>query len=195
MRKIIFLTVAIWTVLTTVYGQDKEYQYHPWSEFKEKNSPYRFFIEVNGDTTEFLLRNFHYQRTLFAGKSLGTVFEILDKEMSVKKIAYITKYPENNTLNGIDLIFDERTKWNELGQLHFYIFGFDREYSIDELRIIFGNEPNTLIPFNKKLRQRITSFIFDTEPTSLIFSPQKLPDPSTLSPAVLQQSKSVESFE
>lgn len=195
MKKLITICAVMFITFTTVYGQDKEYEYHPWSEFKEKNSPYRFFIEVNGDTTEFLLRNFHYQRTLFAGKSLGTVLKILDKEMSVKKIAYITKYPENNTLNGVDLIFDERTKWNELGQLHFYIFGFDREYAIDELRRIFGNEPNTLIPFSKKLRQQISSFIFDTEPANLIFSPQKLPDPSMLSPAVLQQSKNVDSFE
>lgn len=175
MKKIIFLTVAIWTALTTVYGQDKEYQYHPWSEFQ-------------GDTVAFLTANFSNQTHFFNGKSILDVVDVLEQEMPVKKIAYLT-YPETSTLQVIDLIFDERKQWKPFNQLHFYVGNFDKEYALDELKTIFKSTPKEIIPLTDSLRQRLGKFIFQEHAPASIFTAAKLSNLFNMTPETQDQIK------
>lgn len=145
MRKIIFLTVAIWTALTTVYGQDKEYRYHPRAEFQ-------------GDTVAFLTANFSNQTHFFNGKSILDVVDVLEQEMPVKKIAYLT-YPETSTLQVIDLIFDERKQWKPFNQLHFYVGNFDKEYTEHEIESVLELKPEQITPLTRELRHRLSRII------------------------------------
>lgn len=175
MKKIIFLTVAIWTALTTVYGQDKEYRYHPWAEFQ-------------GDTVAFLTANFPANK-FFSKKSLETVLSILDKEMPVKQVTYLTSYPDGQRLQTIELIFDDRKQWKNFDQLHFFLIYFDKEYALDELKTIFKSNPKEIIPLTDSLRQRLGKFIFQEHAPASIFTAAKLSNLFNMTPETQDQIK------
>lgn len=188
MKKIIFLTVAIWAALTTVYGQDKEYQYHPWRQFKSAS------VRNTLDTVQFLRANFggYYQNKHFAEKSLETVFQILDKDLPVKKVVYFMTYPNGNALQGLELIFDNRDQYKEFDQFHCFVSGFNGEYTINDLRTIFEGEPSQVIPLTKKLRQKLAQFIFKNHSATSFISVYTLPDPSTLPREMIQPFENAE---
>ena len=79
MKRIILFIAISFMVITATKAQvarEQDYRYHS-------------LAECQGDTLEFLLRNFEPQRH-FWGKSVADVIEILDREMPVKQIAYHT---------------------------------------------------------------------------------------------------------
>ncbi|MCC8062438.1 MAG: hypothetical protein LIO68_04250 [Rikenellaceae bacterium] len=160
MKKIIILCAALFIALTAANGQDQEYRYHPWDEFK-------------GDTTAFLNANFADQTQFFDGKSIVEVIDILEKEMPVKQIAYLT-YPETSTLQVIELIFDERKQWKPFNQFHFYVGNFNKEYTRPETIAILNVKPEQITLLTQKIRKRISRFIFQKRSFESNFSAIKL---------------------
>lgn len=145
---------------TSANEQEKIYQYHLLSKFQ-------------GDTLAFLDVNFSNQTQFFDGKSILDVINILEKEMPVKAIAYLT-YPETSTLQVIELIFDEKKQWTPFNQLHFYVGYFDKEYTELETESILGVKPELIIPLTQKLRQRLSRFIIQKRGLESNFSAIKL---------------------
>lgn len=116
MKKIIILCITL-VVSFAAHAQDykNSHQYHPWNEFKSGSTPTLI------DTIRFLNANFseYHQNKYFEAKSLEKALQILDQEMPVKQIAY-TVWEKDSTLQGIELIFDNRMCSKQFDQFHFF---------------------------------------------------------------------------
>lgn len=88
--------VATCLVTLAPQTQTKPWRYCPLSEYR-------------GDTVQFLNDNFREQHTCFWGKSLYDVIEILDRDLPVKRMMYVS-YPKSldSLFLQVELIFDDR---------------------------------------------------------------------------------------
>ena len=174
MKKVIILTTVLFLSLTS-WGQVTQFKYRPLTEFKT-------------DTLSFLSAIIG-QNDFFNQKPLETLFEILDKEMPIISVVYSGTTP---TTQYIEFILDHRKQYKLFDQIHFAASNFDRPYSIEELKIIFGAEPNVIVPFTPALRKKLGQIKFLAKPGFMIFSLYKVPDPSTLPRRSIQPFEEVE---
>lgn len=162
MKKLITICAVMFITFTSAYGQDKKYEYHPWRQFKSAS------VRNTLDTVQFLRANFggYYQNKHFAEKSLETVFQILDKDLPVKKVVYFMTYPNGNALQGIELIFDNRDQYKEFDQFHCFVSGFKGE---NNLRKIFEGEPSQVIPLTKNNGKNLLNLFLRTNRRLLLY--------------------------
>lgn len=153
MKKIILFIAISFMVITATKAQvarEQDYRYHS-------------LAECQGDTLEFLLRNFYPSRH-FWGKSVADVIEILDREMPVKQIAYHTcEEPHDSVFQSIELIFDDRKQYVFLNQLHFWAAGFEHEgenHLTRDVEALLGFGPDEIVALTPELRERLKHLIF-----------------------------------
>lgn len=188
MKKIIILCITL-VVSFAAHAQDykNSHQYHPWNEFKSGSTPTLI------DTIRFLNANFseYHQNKYFEAKSLEKALQILDQEMPVKQIAY-TVWEKDSTLQGIELIFDNRMCSKQFDQFHFFSGNFTHRYTISELRSIFKVDPEIPTELTKTLRKKLEQFVFQQNRMTLIFSAYIMQDPSTLPQEMIQPFENAE---
>ena len=163
-------------------AQSQEYQYHPWKDFKSAQ------VRSTLDTALFLSANFTGSDQLdkyFDGKSLETIFQILDKELPVKQVSYILT-PDQIPI--LELIFDKRKQYKLLDQFHFTVNGFEQEGMLDRFRKIIG-EPETVIPLTKKVRQQLGQIDLQKRQWEVLFISYTIPDPAKVPAEVLEKFK------
>ena len=152
MKRIILFIAISFMVITATKAQvarEQDYRYHS-------------LAECQGDTLEFLLRNFEPQRH-FWGKSVADVIEILDREMPVKQIAYHTcEEPHDSVFQSIELIFDDRKQYVFLNQLHFWAAGFEHEgenHLTRDVESLLGFGPMEIVALTPDLRERLKRLV------------------------------------
>lgn len=143
--------VATCLVTLAPQTQTKPWRYHPLSEYR-------------GDTVQFLNDNFREQHTCFWGKSLYDVIEILDRDLPVKRMMYVS-YPKSldSLFLQVELIFDDRWQYDTLNQLHFVVGGFGLEGkspSIRDVEALLGFGPNRMTALAPDLRERLKRLVF-----------------------------------
>lgn len=174
MKKIIFLSILLILSMTS-QGQTQQFKYHPLTEFAK-------------DTLSFLSA-ITRQNEYFDGKPLEVLFKILDKESPVISVVYSGTTP---SAQYIEFILDHRESYKLFDQLHFATSCFDQTYSESDFKELLGAEPNVIIPFTPILRKKLGQIRFMAKPGIMIFSIYKVPDPSTLSPEMIQPFEEVE---
>lgn len=187
MKKIITLCAVMFTVFLSAYGQEQQYnyQYHLWKKFKSAST------RSTLDTAQFLKANFTGGDLLqqhFDGKSLETVFKILDKELPVKQVSYIVT---NDKIPVLELIFDNRKQYKQLDQFHFNIDGFEQEGMLDRFKAIIG-EPETVVPLTKKIRQQLGQIYLQKSQWRVLFISYTLPSLKNVPP---ESVRPIEEFE
>ena len=149
MKKIILLLSVFFLSAPALQAQDQPWRYHPLSEFQ-------------GDTIRFLETNFCSK--YFWGKSVTDVIEILDREMPVKQIMYIT-FPEpyDGSFQALELIFDDREQYETLNQLHFFLREFKHEgfyHLVSDVEALLGFGPDQIVALTPDLRKRLKYLVF-----------------------------------
>lgn len=151
MKKIILFLSVYFLSAISIQAQEQPWRYHPLSEYR-------------GDTVQFLNDNFREQHTCFWGKSLHDVIEILDCELPVKRMMYVS-YPKSldSLFLQVELIFDDRWRYDTLNQLHFEVggFGLDGErLLIRDVAALLGFAPNRMTTLTPDLRERLKRLVF-----------------------------------
>ncbi|MCC8062439.1 MAG: hypothetical protein LIO68_04255 [Rikenellaceae bacterium] len=173
MKKVIILTTVLLLSLNS-WGQVPQFKYRPLTEFKT-------------DTLNFLSAIVR-QNDYFDQKPLETLFEILDKEMPIISVTY----DGTPTVQYIEFILDHRKQYKLFDQIHLSTCYLDRAYSESDFKELLGADPNIIVPFTPALRKKLGQIKFLAKPGFMIFSLDKIPDPSTLPQKSIQPFEEVE---